>query len=82
MGILSWIILGLIAGWVAKFFMPLGQGIGFIKTILLGVAGAIIGGYISTFFGWGTVTGFNFPSLLISVLGAVLLLWIYRQIKK
>ena len=41
MGILSWIILGLIAGWIAKFFMPLGQ-VGVLKTILLGVAGALV----------------------------------------
>ena len=61
MGILSWIILGLIAGWIAKFFMPLGQ-VGVLKTILLGVAGALVGGYISTFFGWGSVTGFYCPS--------------------
>ncbi|KFA59691.1 hypothetical protein A9G34_08400 [Gilliamella sp. Choc4-2] len=80
MGILSWIILGLIAGWIAKFFMPLGS-VGVVKTILLGIAGALVGGYISTFLGWGTVTGFNFPSLFISVLGAVLLIYIYRLFK-
>ncbi|PXZ05678.1 GlsB/YeaQ/YmgE family stress response membrane protein [Gilliamella apicola] len=80
MGILSWIILGLIAGWIAKFFMPLGQ-VGVLKTILLGVAGALVGGYISTFFGWGSVTGFNFPSLFISVLGSILLIYLYRLIK-
>jgi uncharacterized membrane protein YeaQ/YmgE (transglycosylase-associated protein family) len=80
MGILSWIILGLIAGWIAKFFMPLGR-VGVIKTILLGVAGALVGGYISTFFGWGSVTGFNFPSLFISVLGAILLIYLYRLLK-
>lgn len=81
MGILSWIILGLIAGWLAKFVMPVG-GVGVIKTILLGIAGALIGGYISTFFGWGTVTGFNLPSLIIAVLGAILLIFIYRLLKK
>ncbi|KES19477.1 MULTISPECIES: GlsB/YeaQ/YmgE family stress response membrane protein [Gilliamella] len=80
MGILSWAILGLIAGWIAKFFMPLGR-VGVFKTILLGIAGAIVGGYISTFFGWGSVTGFNFPSLFISVLGAILLIYIYRLMK-
>ncbi|OCG46520.1 MULTISPECIES: GlsB/YeaQ/YmgE family stress response membrane protein [Gilliamella] len=80
MGIISWIVLGLIAGWIAKFFMPLGR-VGVIKTILLGVAGALVGGYISTFFGWGSVTGFNFPSLFISVLGAILLIYLYRLLK-
>lgn len=81
MGILSWIILGLIAGWIAKFFMPLGR-VGVIKTMLLGIAGALVGGYISTFFHWGSgVTGFNFPSLLVSVLGAILLIYLYRLFK-
>ena len=80
MGILSWIILGLIAGWLAKFFMTIGS-VGVVKTILLGIAGSLIGGYISTFLGWGSVSGFNFPSLIISVLGAILLIWIYRLIK-
>ncbi|MWN31580.1 GlsB/YeaQ/YmgE family stress response membrane protein [Gilliamella sp. Pra-s65] len=80
MGIISWIVLGLIAGWIAKFFMPLGR-IGVIKTILLGIAGALVGGYISTFFDWGSVTGFNFPSLFISVLGAILLIYLYRLLK-
>lgn len=77
MGLLSWIILGLLAGWIAKFFMPLGK-VGVIKTIILGIAGALVGGYISTFFGLGSVNGFNFYSLLISVLGAILLIYIYR----
>jgi uncharacterized membrane protein YeaQ/YmgE (transglycosylase-associated protein family) len=81
MGIISWIMLGLIAGWIAKFFMPLGS-VGVIKTILLGIAGALVGGYISTFFGWGSVTGFNFPSLLISVLGAIVVIFIYRHLKQ
>lgn len=81
MGIISWVILGLIAGWIAKFFMPLGR-VGVIKTILLGIAGALVGGYISTFFGWGSVTGFNFPSLLISVLGSIILIYIYRHLRQ
>lgn len=81
MGIISWIILGLIAGWLAGFIMPTGR-LGVIKTILLGVAGALIGGYISTFLGWGTVTGFNLSSILIAVLGAIVLIAIYRLLTK
>jgi uncharacterized membrane protein YeaQ/YmgE (transglycosylase-associated protein family) len=81
MGIITWIILGLIAGWLAKFFMPIGS-VGVVKTMLLGIAGALIGGYISTFFGWGSVTGFNFPSIIISVLGAITLIYVYRLLKK
>jgi len=81
MGILSWVVLGLIAGWLAKFFMPLGNT-GIIRTLILGVAGALIGGYISTYFGWGNVTGLNIPSLIIAVLGSILLILIYRLLKK
>ncbi|WP_392563633.1 GlsB/YeaQ/YmgE family stress response membrane protein [Orbus wheelerorum] len=81
MGILSWIILGLIAGLLAKFVMPIG-GVGIIKTIILGIAGALIGGYISTFFGWGSVTGFNLPSLIIAVVGAIILIYAYRLLRK
>lgn len=80
MGILSWIILGLVAGWIAKFFMPISGGI--IKTLVLGVIGAIVGGYISTILGFGSVTGFNVLSLIIAVVGALLVIFIFRLIKK
>lgn len=81
MGIISWVILGLIVGILAKWFMPGKDGGGFFMTIILGVAGALVGGYISSFFGMGSVTGFNFASLIISILGAMLLLFIYRKLK-
>lgn len=79
MGILVWIILGLIAGAVAKFLMPGPDPGGIIVTILIGIAGAIIGGFIAAALGLGTVTGFNLGSIIIAILGAVLLLWIYRM---
>jgi len=82
MGILSWILMGLIVGFIAKVIMPGKDPGGFIVTILLGIAGAFLGGYIGSFLGFGTVTGFNFGSLLLAVGGAVLLLIIYRQVKK
>ncbi|AMH18357.1 transglycosylase associated protein [Hafnia paralvei ATCC 29927] len=81
MGIISWIILGLIVGILAKWFMPGKDGGGFFMTVILGIAGALVGGYISAFFGLGTVTGFNIGSLIISILGAMLLLFIYRKLK-
>lgn len=81
MGIISWIILGLIVGILAKWFMPGKDGGGFFMTVILGIAGALVGGYISAFFGLGTVTGFNIGSLVISILGAMLLLFIYRKLK-
>ncbi|AJR00217.1 GlsB/YeaQ/YmgE family stress response membrane protein [Hafnia alvei] len=81
MGIISWIILGLIVGILAKWFMPGKDGGSFFMTVILGIAGALVGGYISAFFGLGTVTGFNIGSLIISILGAMLLLFIYRKLK-
>ncbi len=82
MGILSWIVMGLIVGLLAKLVMPGKDPGGIIITILLGIAGAFVGGFIASFMGFGTVTGFNLASLLISIGGAVLLLVIYRLIKK
>jgi len=82
MGILIWIISGLIAGVIAKLIMPGKDPGGFIITILLGVAGALVGGFIGSALGFGPVDGFNFGSFVIAVLGAILLLWIYRVIKK
>lgn len=81
MGIISWIIFGLIAGAIAKFLMPGADPGGWIVTILIGIAGAVIGGYISTALGYGTVNGFDLGSFAIAILGAVLLLWGYRKVR-
>jgi uncharacterized membrane protein YeaQ/YmgE (transglycosylase-associated protein family) len=82
MGILSWVIFGLIAGIIAKLIMPGEDPGGFIITILLGIAGALIGGFIGSALGFGEVTGFNFGSFVIAVLGALLLLWAYRAFRR
>ena len=82
MGIISWIILGLIVGVIAKFLMPGKDPGGIIITILLGVVGAVGGGYVSSAIGFGRVTGFNLRSLIIAVCGSLVLLIIYRVIKK
>ena len=82
MGIFSWIVFGLIAGVLAKFFMPGKDPGGFIVTVLIGIAGAIVGGFIGTALGFGTVSGFNFRSFLIAIAGAMLLLLGYRLFKK
>ena len=81
MGILSWIIFGLIAGILAKWIMPGKDGGGFFMTIILGIVGAVVGGRISTFFGYGKVDGFNFGSFVVAVIGAIVVLLIYRKIK-
>ncbi len=82
MGIISWIAMGLIVGIIAKFIMPGKDPGGLIITILLGIGGAFVGGYIGSFLGLGAVTGFNAGSLLLATGGAVLLLILYRAIKK
>jgi len=82
MGILSWIVMGLLVGIVAKFIMPGGDPGGFIITILLGIGGAFVGGYVASFLGIGTFTGFNFGSFLIATGGAILILILYRAIKR
>ncbi|MCS3454291.1 GlsB/YeaQ/YmgE family stress response membrane protein [Aeromonas rivuli] len=79
MGFFSWIVLGLLVGILAKWIMPGKDGGGFIMTVVLGVVGAMVGGYVSTLLGMGTVTGFNLPSLIIAVIGALLVLFIYKK---
>jgi uncharacterized membrane protein YeaQ/YmgE (transglycosylase-associated protein family) len=81
-GILSWIVLGLIAGALAKLLMPGKDPGGFIITILLGIAGAVVGGFIATRVGLGSVTGFDLRSLMIAIGGSALLLFGYRFFKR
>jgi len=80
MGFLSWILLGLIVGVLAKWLLPGNDPGGIIVTILIGIAGAVVGGYLATLLGLGAVTGFNLGSLAIAVVGAILLLVVYRKI--
>ncbi|MHB8137333.1 MAG: GlsB/YeaQ/YmgE family stress response membrane protein [Smithellaceae bacterium] len=82
MGILSWIAMGLIVGILAKIIMPGKDPGGIIITILIGIAGAFLGGYLGSFLGLGTVTGFNMVSILLAIGGAILLLILYRLVKR
>lgn len=81
MGILSWIILGLLPVFWRMWIMRGKDGGGFFMTILLGIVGAVVGGWISTLFGFGKVDGFNFGSFVVAVIGAIVVLFIYRKIK-
>jgi uncharacterized membrane protein YeaQ/YmgE (transglycosylase-associated protein family) len=79
-GILSWIILGLVVGVLAKWIMPGPDPGGTIITIVLGIAGALVGGFLGSLVGLGDVTGFNVGSLALAVGGALLLLWGRRRL--
>lgn len=81
MGILSWVLFGLIAGALAKFIMPGDDPGGCIITTLIGIAGAVIGGFIGSALGMGGIDGFNIGSFLIAVVGALILLAIYRAVR-
>lgn len=81
MGILSWAVFGLVAGILAKWIMPGKDPGGIVITMLLGVGGAVVGGFIGTQVGFGDVSGFNVRSFLLAVGGAALLLAAYRFIK-
>jgi uncharacterized membrane protein YeaQ/YmgE (transglycosylase-associated protein family) len=80
MGIISWIVFGLIAGALAKWIMPGNDPGGCIVTILLGIVGASVGGFIGTQLGLGTVQGFDIRSFFIAVVGAVVVLAVYRAV--
>jgi uncharacterized membrane protein YeaQ/YmgE (transglycosylase-associated protein family) len=80
MGIIAWIILGLIAGAIAKFLMPGRDPGGFFITIIIGIVGAVIGGFIGSSLGVGDVTGLNLWSIVLAVVGAMVLLLIYRMV--
>ncbi len=81
MGILSWIVMGLIVGILAKWLMPGKDPGGCIVTTLIGIAGALVGGTIaSTLFGLGPVSSISIGNIVIATGGAMLLLFIYRRI--
>lgn len=82
MGILSWIIVGAIAGILGKFIVPGPDKGGIIWTMVLGIVGALIGGWISSALGFGGVTGLDFRSLIIAVLGAALLVILVRLFQR
>ena len=82
MGLISWVLFGLLAGLAAKLLMPGNDPGGCVITSLLGIAGALVGGFLATFLGFGGVGVWDWRSFIIAVLGAVLLLFLYRAMKK
>ncbi|ELF1047253.1 GlsB/YeaQ/YmgE family stress response membrane protein [Enterobacter asburiae] len=83
MGIIAWIIFGLIAGAIAKLIMPGNDSGGFILTCVLGVVGAVVGGWLATMFGFGgNISGFDLHSFLVAVVGAIVVLGIFRLLRR
>lgn len=80
MGLLSWIVLGAIAGYVANMIMGGGEGV--IMTIIVGIVGGLLGGFLAAnLLHIGTVDGFNFANVLIAIGGAVIVLFVWRTLK-
>lgn len=82
MGIISWIIVGAIAGWIASIIMGKNAQMGAFANIITGIIGAFIGGWFLSLFGTGGVTGINVASIATAVVGAVILLFVLGKVKK
>lgn len=80
MGILLWIVFGAIAGWIASEFMGTREGL--VMDIILGIVGAVLGGWLMSLLGYGGVSGFNLYSFFVAVIGAVVLIAIVRAIRR
>ncbi len=78
MGLLSWILMGLLAGALARFLLPGRDSMGCFMTVLIGVVGAVVGGFAATLLGFGGFQGFDLYSLIIATVGAILFLLVVR----
>ena len=82
MGLGSWILMGLLAGVVAKFLLPGKDPGGCVMTVLVGIAGALLGGFLATYLGFGGLSGFDIRSFVIATLGSFVLLLLLRVLKR
>lgn len=82
MGIFTWIIFGALAGWVASLIMKTDKSMGAIANIIVGIVGANLGGFLMSLINKTGVTGFNFYSFIVAVIGSVVLLAIVKAIKR
>lgn len=81
MGYIAWIVLGGIAGWLGSMVMGTDSSQGITLNIVVGIVGAFVGGWLFTEFGLAGVTGFNFYSLGVAVVGSVVLLWVVKMVR-
>jgi len=79
MSVLAWIVLGLIAGFIASKIVS-GSGQGLLLDMVLGIVGAVVGGYLFAALGATGVTGFNLYSMFVAIVGAAVVLWVYHAI--
>lgn len=82
MGILSWIVMGGLAGWVASMIMGRDKNMGLLANIIVGIVGGLLGGWIASLLGLGAISGFNLGSFLIALGGACLLLVVTGMFKR
>ena len=82
MGIISWILLGLVAGLLAKFLVPGKDPGGCLITIIIGIAGALVGGFVGKFIGWSTPESFDLGGIFSATVGAVILLILFRLVRR
>ena len=82
MGIILWIIFGALVGWIASLIMGTDPQQGLVINIVVGIIGAIIGGWLMSFFGHTGVTGFNLYSFLVAILGAIVLIFIVKALRR
>lgn len=79
MGLLTWIIVGLIAGWLASIIMKRSEGP--VMDIVMGIIGAIVGGFLMNLLGNSGVSGLNLYSIAVATLGAIVVIWISRRFR-
>jgi len=82
MGIILWIIFGALVGWIASMIMKTDGSQGAFMNIIVGILGAVLGGWLMSFFGETGVTGFNIYSFLVALVGAIVLLAIFRAVRR
>lgn len=82
MGIIAWIIMGALAGWIASKIMGTDEEQGAFANILVGIIGALVGGFVFNAFGGSGVNGFNLYSLLVATLGSIVVLALYKALRK
>jgi uncharacterized membrane protein YeaQ/YmgE (transglycosylase-associated protein family) len=79
MSIIAWLVVGLLAGWIANMIMSSGRG-GIIADLLLGIVGAFVGGFIGSVLFGADVSGINFTSIILAIIGAIVVVAIYRAV--